>query len=151
MSYNQPLSCVSGEGGAQRRVRAPLLATTGHNLTPTPLPRRRRGAKAGGNSSRWLRDQPLSCAAGEGGAQRRVRARLFAEPDTPSPQPLSRFAGEGLKRAGILHDGYAHSPPPAQREREASSAGGGAGFSRQTEPPPPQPPLPLAGQGHRIG
>src|SRR3546814_2678339 len=65
---------------------------------PASLPLRKTGAKAGIEVFRdEPRTQPLSCAAGEGGAQRRLRADFSRQPGTPSPQPLSRFAGEGLK------------------------------------------------------
>src|SRR3546814_8060892 len=91
--------CSSDLAQACRRA-ANAASDSGHRangksaLTPTPLPLRRRGAKA------MRFQQPLSCEAGEGGAKRRVRVRLLlhthshARPTTPSPQPLSRSRSE---------------------------------------------------------
>src|SRR3546814_12795243 len=70
---------------------------------PASLPLRKTGAKAGIEVFRdEPRTQPLSCAAGEGGAQRRLRADFSRQPGTPSPQPRSeeRRAGKECGRTG---------------------------------------------------
>src|SRR3546814_5834456 len=58
--------------------------------------------------------KPLSCAAGEGGAKRRVRVRLFArlarQPTHPSTQP-SPASQEGLD-ATTLDSGLPPDPEP---------------------------------------
>src|SRR3546814_19477424 len=88
---------------------------------PASLPLRKTGAKAGIEVFRdEPRTQPLSCAAGEGGAQRRLRADFSRQPGPPSPQPLSRFAGEGLK------PGWTVSRSPRTQPLSCAPGEGGA-------------------------
>src|SRR5690606_3240042 len=88
---DQPFSCEAGEGGAQRRMRvraerAALALPRQHqkhaSLRSRPLirppgtfSRKREKGFLRPMSRREGRDQPFSCAAGEGGAKRRMRAR----------------------------------------------------------------------------
>src|SRR3546814_17922898 len=77
-----------------------------HGESPSPASQER---------GRGPRDpKPLSCAAGEGGAKRRVRVRLFArlarQPTHPSTQP-SPASQEGLD-ATTLDSGLPPDPEP---------------------------------------
>src|SRR5690606_30865503 len=86
---DQPFSCEAGEGGAQRRMRAPAQRSAlafprqqqkhaslrPRPLIPPPGTFSREREKGFFPSLRQQRpDQPFSCEAGEGGAQRRMRA-----------------------------------------------------------------------------